>query len=262
MIGAMRDLGQRLLIGLAVVAAVVMAVGYAFIFGGIATPVRGDRATLDIPASGAATAAILDDGRPVFVVNDPDRGIWVLDAQGRQGANRLGVAVSWCATSRLFIDRADGSAYAPHGELRWGPAEGGLVAFASRPVTDDPSRVIVGSDTSVQGRGAQTDGPPDVTCPGGAWIVHEPQAGETFDPSVAVDQEPPGWIWLEGTARAVDGEVRLCDGVADGCNASAPTVGIDPALVGDGATRGRFIGRVREDAIEGLILVPDPTEGS
>lgn len=257
----MRDLGRRLLIALAAVAAGVMAIGYAFIFGGIATPIRSDRAVLDLPPSGAASATILDDGRPVFVVNDRNVGIWVLDAQGRQPSSALGVAVSWCAETRLFVDRADGSAYAADGSLRWGPAEGGLVAFDARPSPDDPSRVIVGSGTSPRGRGPQTDGPPDTTCPGDAWVVHEPQANETFDPSVAVDQEPPGWIWLEGTVRAVDGAVRLCDGRSNGCDASAAITGIDPAIIG-GATSGRFIGRVRDNAIEGLILVPDPTEGS
>ncbi|MGI8999500.1 MAG: hypothetical protein ACR2GO_07325 [Candidatus Limnocylindria bacterium] len=257
----MRDLGRRLLIGIAAVAVGVMVIGYAFIFTGIATPVEGDRAVLDVPSSGMATATILDDGRPVFVVNDPEVGVWVFDAQGRQQQPRLGVAVAWCGETRLFVDRADGSAYAANGELRWGPAEGGLVAFASRPSSDDPSRLIVGSDTSDQGQGPESDGPPDTTCPG-AWVVHEPQEEEIFDPSVAVDQEPPGWIWLEGTARELEGEVRLCNGRTDACDASAATIGIDPAFFTEGATSGRFIGRVRDNAIEGLILVPDPTEGS
>ena len=43
----MRDLGRRLLIGLAVVAAAVMAIGYAFIAGRIAAPIESDLGTLD-----------------------------------------------------------------------------------------------------------------------------------------------------------------------------------------------------------------------
>ena len=66
----MPDLGRRLLIGLGAVAVGIMAIGYAFIFGGIATPVQNDRAVLELPPSGTASAAVLDDGRPVFVVND------------------------------------------------------------------------------------------------------------------------------------------------------------------------------------------------
>ncbi|MEJ7803318.1 MAG: hypothetical protein WKH68_08100 [Candidatus Limnocylindria bacterium] len=260
----MRDLGHRLLIGLAVLVVAVMAVGYAYIFGGIATPIRGDRAILNLPASGMATATILDDGRPVFIVNDPDLGTWVLDAQGRQAQSRLGVAVAWCPGTRMFIDPADGSAYAANGELRWGPAEGGLVAFASRAAPDDSSSVIVGSDTSVQGRGPETDGPPETTCPGEPWVVHRPRGDETFDPSVAVDQEPPGWIWLEGTVRVVDDAVRLCDGLAGSCDGYAETIGIDPATVTNGGrgAAGLFIGRVGDDAIEGLIFVPDLVEAS
>jgi hypothetical protein len=258
----MRDLGRWLLIALAVVTTAVMAVGYAFVFSGIATPVRGDRATLDLPVMGDVRATILDDGLPVFVVNDPELGVWVLGAQAPGAPSRIGVAVVWCREIHSFVDPAGGSVYAPDGELRWGRAAGGLVAFATRPAADRPSRVVVGSATTVQGRRPETDGPPDSTCNGDGWVGHQPQGDEIFDPSVAVDQEPPGWIWLEGTVRVVDDEVRLCDGLPDGCERFAETLGIDPASVGDGATgaRARFIGRVRDDALEGLILVPDMTE--
>jgi hypothetical protein len=137
-----------------------------------------------------------------------------------------------------------------------------MVAHDVRPSPEDPSRIIVGSDAAAQGRGPETGGPPDPACPANAWVMHEARAGETFDPSVAVEQEPPGWIWLEGTARVVDGEVRICDGRTGGCEASADTVGIDPASLRGGTTSGQFIGRVRDGAIENLILVPDPQEGS
>lgn len=259
----MRDLGRRLLIGLAVIAAAGTAVGYAYIASGIAAPVRGDRAVLDVPPSGSARAALLDDGQPVFVVNDPDRGVWVIDAQGRQADGELPVLVAWCPTTRLFVDPAIGTAYAPDGELRWGPAEGGLIAHATRADPDDASRVIVGSDVTVQGSGPETDGPPETTCSGGTWLVHEPEPGEVFDPSVAVAEEAPGWIWLEGSLEVIDaGEVRLCDRGQGGCATAAPVVGIDPAsLAGDTPwPAGLFIGRVRDDAIEGLMSVPDLEE--
>ena len=259
----MRDLGRRLLIGLAVVAAGATAVGYAFIAGGIAAPVRGDRAILDVPASGTAQATMLDDGQPVFVVNDPERGVWVIDAQGRQRQGALAVLVAWCPTARMFADRAAGSAFGADGQLRWGSADGGLIAYATRLAADDPSRVIVGSDTTVQGRGPETDGPPETTCDGASWLVHEPAPGEVFDPSVAVAEEPPGWIWLEGSLETTDqGGVRLCDRGEEPCTTGADVVGIDPATLG-GDTQGPaglFIGRVRDDAIEGLMFVPDLEE--
>jgi len=256
-----RDLGRWLLIGLGVVAAGATAVGYAYIAGGVASPARGDRAVLDVPAGGTATATVLDDGRPVFVVNDPDRGVWVIDAQGRQRSGAPAVLVAWCPTTRILADPASGSAWAPDGELRWGPAEGGLVVFASRPAPDDPTRLIVGSDTTVQGRGPETDGPPETSCDG-SWVVHRPAAGEVFDPSVAVDGEPPGWIWLEGSlATTGAGEVRLCDRAAAGCATGARVVGIDPATLDGGrGPEGLFIGLVRDDAIEGLMFVPDLEE--
>jgi len=259
----MRDLGRRLLIGLAAVVAGVMAIGYAFIFGGIATPVRGDRATLDVPDAGQATAAILDDGQPVFVVHDPATGIAVLEARGRQPASTIGALVAWCPATRTFTDPASGSIYAADGALISGSSAEGLVAFTIRPVgVDKPSQVIVGSDTTAQGRASSTDGRAPESCASDAWVTHDPRHGEIFDPSVAADQEPPGWIWLEGSVAVADGGVRLCDGRNEACDRYAEAVGIDPARLSGNPISGRFIGRVRDGAIEGLTHVPDPAEAS
>ena len=122
--------------------------------------------------------------------------------------------------------------------------------------------MVVSSETSAQGRALETDAPPDTACRGEGWVTHQPDGGEIFDPSVAIDQEPPGWIWLEGTVRVADDEVRLCDGLEERCRTYAVTRGIDPAGMTDGAAsrRGRFIGRARDDAIEGLIFVPAPAD--
>jgi len=259
----MCDLGRRLLIGMAAGVAGVMAIGYAFIFGGIATPVRGDRATFDVPAAGQTTAAILDDGLPVFVVHDPVTGIAVLDARVRRPGSTIGVLVAWCPPGRTFTDPASGSVYAPDGELISGPSTTGLVAFTIRPVgVDKASQVIVGSDTTIQDRASSTGGRSPDVCPGDAWVTHEPQPGEIFDPSVAADQEPPGWIWLEGSVAVADGGVRLCDGGSSGCDRHAEAVGIDPARLTGNPISGRFIGRMRDGAIEGLTHVPDPAEAS
>jgi hypothetical protein len=261
----MSDLGRRLLIGFGVAVAVVVAIGYGFIASGIASPIRADRAVLDLPPLGGASATLLDDGRPVFIVNDPDLGIWVLDAQRPQPGGGLGVLVAWCPASRTLVDLRDGSIFAPNGEVLRGPAADGLIALAGRPAPEDASRVIVGSDTVVQGRAVAPAEIPGGGCRGG-FIVHQPLGDETFDPSVAADQEPPGWIWTEGTLRVVEGEVRLCDGLSEACDAYAETIGIDPAAGGPGADvegiGGRFIGRVRDGAIEGLIHVPDEVETS
>ena len=261
----MRDLGRRLLIGLAVAAAGATAIGYAFIAGGIAAPIRGDRAVLDVPTRGTAVATMLDDGQPVFVVNDPDSGVWVVDALGREPAPALPTLVGWCPATRLFADPVSGSAYEPDGELRWGPAEGGLIVHATRSAPDDASRVIVGTDTTVQGRGPETDGPPDTTCSGSTWLVHRPDPGEVFDPSVAAREEAPGFVWLEGSLEATEaGELRLCDREPASCASWADVVGIDPATVDGGSQRpaGLFIGRVRDGAIESLMFVPDRQEAS
>ncbi|MGQ0608618.1 MAG: hypothetical protein ACT4OQ_09170 [Chloroflexota bacterium] len=259
----MRDLGRRLLIGIAAGVAGVMAIGYAFIFGGIATPVRGDRAILDVPAVGETAAAILDDGLPVFVVNDPITGIAVLDARVRRPGSTIGVLVAWCPPGRTFTDPASGSVYTPDGELISGPSTTGLVAFTIRPVgVDKASQVIVGSDTTVQDRARSRRANSPAVCPSGAWVVHDPQPDEIFDPSVAADQEPPGWIWLEGSVAVADGGVRLCDKESRDCDRHAEAVGIDPATLTGNPISGRFIGRVRDGALEGLTHVPDPAEAS
>ena len=243
-------------------AAAATAIGYGFIAVGIASPVRGDRAVLDLPPIGTAEAALLDDGRPVFVVNDAERGAWVIDAQGRQPSGTLAVLVAWCPTTRMFADPATGSAYTADGELRWGPAEGGLVVFATRSAADDPTRVVVGSDTTTQDRAPDTDGPPATTCSGSSWVVHRPALGEVFDPSVAVGEEPPGWIWVDGSLTTnTAGEAWLCDRVAGKCSTGAAVGGIDPAtLAGGQGADGLFIGLVRDDAIVGLTFVPDLEE--
>ncbi len=254
----MRSFGGQILIGLGILAAAVMTVGYAFIFSDIATPPGGDRGVLEVPATGEAIPAMLDDGQPVFVVNDPQFGIGVLDAQAPRTRAGLGVAVQWCRESRQFVDPVGGSAYEANGELLAGSAESGLIAFASRPGPDDPSRVVVGSDSAIQGGSAEHDGP--TACPVMSLVAHEPQPNEIFDPSVAIDQEPPGWIWIEGSLVVVDGTVRLCDGSASACETSAAVRGIDPASLQafpDGRVEGQFIGRVRDGALDGLMFVPD-----
>ncbi len=259
MIPQMRNLGGRLPAVIAGVAAGAMAIGYAFIFSGIAAPVRGDLATLDAPVGDDAVPAILDDGRPVFVVPDPDGAVNVFDAAGRQPAGALGGLVGWCGESRFFIDPLDGSTFTADGRLLSGPATTGMVAFAARPAPDHTGQVIVGSDTVARGR-ADSDADDDADDCGEPLIIHEPRAGETFDPSVAANAEPPGWIWLEGTLRSADGEARLCDGDDQACDTYAPALGIDRATLPDQSVGGRFIGRVRDGAIEGLLLVPDPME--
>ena len=110
-----------------------------------------------------------------------------------------------------------------------------LIAYASRADPDDPSRVIVGSNTTVQGAGPEIDGPLRRRPAAVRRVVHEPAPTEVFDPSVAVREEAPGWIWLDGSLQATrDGELRLCDRGAAACATGAEVVGIDPATLGSG----------------------------
>jgi hypothetical protein len=251
---AMRDLGRRLLIGLAVVAAAVMAIGYAFIAGRIATPIESDLGTFEVAAEPGARAVLLADGRPAFIVVS-EGDVIVVDARGRHAAGAPGRLVAWCDnTTPYFTDPLDDATYAADGTRLAGSTGPGLVRY---PVTDaDGSRIRVGADGTAAGQLDDFEVP--IACEG-SRVVHAPTPGEIFDPSVAADEEPPGWIWLEGRLRAEAGEAILCDGLDGACATYAPVGGIDPALIpGDGqALIGSFIGRVRDGVIVDLNFVPD-----
>jgi len=251
----MRDLGRRLLIGLAVVAAAVMAIGYAFIAGRIATPIESDLGTFDVPAEADARAVLLADGRPAFIVASAGEVI-VLDARGRHAAGFPGRLVAWCDTSiPYFTDPLDDATYAADGTRLAGPTGPGLVRY---PVSNaDDGMIRVAADGTAAGQ--LHDFAMPVECDG-SQVVHAPTPGEIFDPSVAADEEPPGWVWLEGRLRSEAGEPVLCDGLDGGCATFAPVGGIDPALVPheEQALIGSFIGRVRDGVIVDLNFVPDP----
>lgn len=252
---AMRDLGQRLLIGLGAAAAAVMAIGYAFIAGGIAAPLGGDLGTFEIPGPDPATAAVLlDDGRPAFVVATRS-DVMVVDGRAPVAAGVPGRLVTWCDLDRsgIFLDLLDGTTWEPDGAVRSDDGTDGLIRYAVRSGSEEAT-IVVGSE----GRSAEATSGEHVTpdCPAKTWVSHRPSDGEVFDPSVAADEEPPGWVWLEGTLAADGDEVRLCDGADGACTTSASVAGIDPAQVPVPALAGHFLGRVRDDAIVDLQFVP------
>ncbi len=253
--GSMRDLGRRLLIGLAVVAAAVMAIGYALIAGRIAAPIESDLGTFSVPDADGAEAVLLADGRPAFIVASGG-DVTVVDARGRHAAGAPGRLVTWCEDG-IFLDLVEGATYAANGQLMGGAATDGLVVHPVRSV-DDGSRFVVGGEGESAGSAAGEPVPLD--CPTNRWVVHRPDAEEIFDPSVAADEEPPGWIWLEGRLRAEAGEPILCDGLDGGCATFASVGGIDPALIpsDEQALIGSFIGRVSDGVVVELNFVPDP----
>jgi hypothetical protein len=253
--GAMRDLGRRLLIGLAVVAAAVMAIGYAFIAGRIAAPIESDLGTFSVPDTDGAEAVLLADGRPAFIVASEGQ-IAVVDARGRYAAGAPGRLVAWCEDG-FFLDLVDGAAYGADGRLIGGPASDGLVVYPARSVDGGSRFVVDGEGTAA---GSVSGEPVAPECPASRWVGHRPDAGEIFDPSVAADEEPPGWIWLEGRLRESAGDAVLCDGLAGDCGTFAEVGGIDPAVIPSDAQAliGSFIGRVRDGVIVDLNFVPDP----
>lgn len=252
----MRHLGTRLLVGLAAIVVAVMAVGYAFIFVGIARAPGGDLGTVELPGPGSVAAERLDDGTPVFVANIEGE-VTVLDARAPLRDGTIPRLVAWCDEIDAYVARypdgedvgydADGTAFAP-------TEQRGLVRYLHR--TGDAGTLVI-ERVGAQGTGRIGPVP---ACPASAtWVVHEPGPGETFDPSVAIDGEPPGWVWLEGRLMIVGGQALLCDGLelTDGCPTSAVARGINPAAVPAEGVAGRFLGIVSDDAIVGLVLVPE-----
>lgn len=247
----MRELGGRILLALGVIVAAVAAIGYAYVYLGIATPPGGGLGTVPVPAPGEVEAVLLDDGRPVYVI-EVDGTVTVLDARAPRVGGAVEALVAWCADASAFLDLRSGGTFAPGGEVLGGSAPSGLRVFSTER-SGDGSRVEVHDDVRLAGSGP--DGSVALDCTrDSAWVVHAPDAGETFDPSAATDQEPPGWIWVEGRLEAADGAARLCDGLDGPCATWSTVRGIDPATVDP--TAGLFLGRVVDGALVDLVTVP------
>ena len=266
--GAMRRPLRLVVIGLGVVLAGLMAVGYSFIFRGVATAPDATLGSVEVPGpgDGIATAA-LDDGTPVFVVNNGGT-VNVLDARTPVGAGTVPTLVAWCDAIGAFETGRIGEGdlvgtlgFEPDGTAFGLFESPGLTRYALRREAD--RLVILSSSTQAGGR---IDELPN--CPaGGGHIMHRPEPGEVFDPSVALESEPPGVIWLEGTLRAIGNQALLCDGndtTAESCASGAVARGIDPATIAPEGTAGLFMGVVRDDGIVGLAhaLVLTEVEGS
>jgi hypothetical protein len=256
----MRDLRRWIPIGLAVAVVSVAAIGYGLIATDIATPPGGSLGTLPVPEDGNAVPVFLADGRPAFIVR-ADGAVHVLDARPPLDTGEPGVLVAWCPEDEQFLDFVNGG---------WFLADGGLIADApsgmiTYPVTrgEDDRRVSVGSD----GVPASTAADPSTVggCNGDTAVMHEPDAGEAFDPSVAADEEPPGWIWLEGRLVSIGGQALLCDDVrASDCATGAVVHGIDPAKLAalPEPLAGYFLGRVGDGVIDELHHIPLSVRGS
>lgn len=253
--GDMRRPLQLLVIGLAAVVVGLMAVGYAFIFRGVATAPDSAPTELEVPALGRVVATALDDGTPVFAVNLPAT-LAVLDARAPAGAGAVPMLVAWCEEISMFETGRTGEGDVA-GTLGFEPDGASLGPFQSPGLTryavsqSGDRMIVLGTTTQARGR---IDRPPD--CPAGSdRVLHRPEEGEVFDPSVAAESEPPGVIWLEGTLRAVGNQALLCDELGDAsgdCASGAVARGIDPASIPAAGTSGLFIGVVRDGGITGL----------
>jgi hypothetical protein len=257
---SMRDLGRWILIGLAAVVVGVAAIGYGLIASDVAAPIGGGLGTVAVPAEGGAVPVFLGDGRPAFVVRTGE-GVHVLDARPPRETGTPGALVTWCPGDEQFVDWIHGGWYLADGTLI-ADAPSGLISY---PVTrtDDEHQLTVGSEGSPNT--AVADPETLGGCNGDEAVMHEPVPGEAFDPSVAADEEPPGWIWIEGRLEAVGNQALLCDDLdSTDCETGAVVRGIDPArLAGlSDPLAGYFLARVGDGVIDELHHVPLSVRGS
>jgi hypothetical protein len=169
--------------------------------------------------------------------------------------------VTWCPADEQFVDWVHGGWYLADGALI-ADAPSGLIAYPVT-ITVDERRVTVGSEGSPNT--ALADPSTLGGCDGSEAVMHEPDAGEVFDPSVAADEEPPGWVWLEGRLEAIGNQALLCDDLeATDCEAGAVVHGIDPAKLAalSEPMSGSFLGRVGDGVIDELHHVPLSVRGS
>jgi hypothetical protein len=251
-IGRVRELGGRILVGLGAIVAAVAAIGYAYVYLGIASPPGSSLGTVGVPAPGAVEAVLLDDGRPVYVV-EAGGAVTVLDARAPRVGGEVEALVAWCADVNVFLDLRHGGTFAPGGEVLGESAPSGLRVYATEPSTGGAG-VTVHDNVRLAGSGSDDSAALDCTRDS-AWVVHAPTPDEVFDPSAAIDQEPPGWIWIEGRLEAAAGAARVCDGLDGTCATWGAVGGIDPATVEP--TAGLFLGRVAGGALVDLVTVPD-----
>ena len=138
----------------------------------------------------------------------------------------------------------------------------GLIVYPTAAGTDG-SEVVVGAEGTSSPEFRDVSG--SYECDANQAVMHVPAEGEAFDPSVAADEEPPGWIWLEGRLEAIGNQALLCDDLAAAdCATGAAVPGIDPAKL-DALSEplgGYFFGRVGDGVIDELHYVPHHVRGS
>ncbi|HEX5038638.1 MAG TPA: hypothetical protein VFW95_00705 [Candidatus Limnocylindria bacterium] len=247
----MQSVASRVLVGLGVLIAALVAIGYAFIFSGIASPSQSDLGTVAIPAGADPEPVYLADGRPAFVIRASD-GVRVVDARPPLTPGVPGRLVVWC--NGLFVDLVGTEEYGADGALLAGDALTSLIVYPTTIAPGGQSATVGRDGQAAASRFGESEGH---ACDAADAIMHAPGDGEVYDPSVAAEEEPPGWIWLEGRLLPAGGQALLCDADSD-CETGAAVRGIDPAEIPEAGAGfdGRFLGRVRDGAIEDLHYVP------
>jgi hypothetical protein len=211
--------------------------------GSSVAPITGSQ-ELRVPAIGAAAAAFLADGRPVFVVHHEDGTVSVVDAFSTHTPFGVGTLVEWCAASRTFDDIRHGSTFDEQGRYILGPAPTGLVTFEATELGTTPPTVRVGARQLPEPRtdvGSPLSGSP-CTSSAGTLSHRIGQEQITDPPSVALGGPPARWIAVAGVLVVTsDGGAKLCPasgGAAEpACDLGAPVAGVDGAgLLHGGST--------------------------
>jgi hypothetical protein len=186
---------------------------------------------LRVPAE--ISAAVLDDGSPVFVVPHDGGGVRVLAAV----APHADAQVVWCPSDQTFWELGPASRFDVHGRRISGPAARGLTRYETVVVDGDTGRVVhVGPSRHGPGREAPALTPAGPECP--AEVAAD--GTERLPDALAHDLEGlygpaqrPEEVPADGRLRllaarlvlAVDGSAALCTPrLEEGCPPSSPAV--------------------------------------
>jgi hypothetical protein len=234
----------------AVVALAVFGAAGVLVWNGFA-PVRPTPGTLagsnvlEVPPRGAAEAAFLSDGRPVFVVHYGDGSVAVLDAFSQHPAWGIEQLAVWCSAKHYFVALPAGSYFDKYGGWTAGsPAPPGLRSYTfdvlRRDSAGDAAVVRAGAIglPIAHGHSNLTSRPSYPSACGPADGSPSPVVAHTIDPSRiwkspadAVKATTSDWMAVDGTLLVpASGSVEMCSDIAgDVCRDGAPVKGIDAA---------------------------------
>jgi hypothetical protein len=219
---------------------------------------------LPVPAIGKAIATWLDDGTPVFVVNDRTLGPQVVVARGTHRPFGVGGLVAWCPSANDFEALIDGSKYDVAGRKLDGPAPVGLPTYAYTSRGEPPNRIRVtairpGAPLGTPGAarvGASCDGTTRFVLPVIEHLL--PRTGEPVYTPIDAIHHGRGVVQITATWVFRNATAALCSRL-DGarCVDPVPVVDFHSERASGAPTRmtGLWLAHVEDNGLADVVAV-------